>query len=151
MAHIRLATVEDIPVLVAMGKRFHSKTVYGDIAPLDDRSLVSVFDRLIAGDKGVLFVAGDDALTGALGAIITTPWFNTQCPLTLELFWWVDPEARRSGAGSALFDAINAWWPPRSRGLYMLRTPNIKPEVMDRFYRRRGFRVWDQYYLKMER
>lgn len=144
---VRAATVADIPAIVAMGQRFHSLTTYGVVVPLDEPSVARRLREEIQGE-GVVFIAeaGGPPL-GMLGATIAEPWFGPQ-KFVLELFWWVEAFARGTGAGLALLDAIEAWWPSRATALLMLRTPNLKPEAMDRLYRMRGYRPWEQMYLK---
>lgn len=146
---VRPATGRDIPSIVEMGKRFHARTAYGALAPLDEATVLARLDREIVRERGVVFIAeGEGRTLGMLGATIGSPWFNERIKVAIELFWWVDEEARRSGAGRELLEELERWWPSRASGLLMMRTPNIEPALMDRLYRMRGFVPWDQYYCK---
>lgn len=148
---VRVAKVEDIPAVIDIGQRFHQETVYGQIADLDDETLVERLSKTIARD-GIVFVAESGGeIVGTAGAIITTPWFNKHQKIALELMWWVNPEARGCGAGSALFDALDNWSLRLGLHLVMMRTPNIAPQVMDRLYRMKGLVPWDSYYVKLRK
>jgi GNAT superfamily N-acetyltransferase len=144
---IRHATLDDVTTIINMGERFHSSTVYGDVAGLDRETVAETLVGLIGGRGAIFICENESAVVGMLGVLVTNPWFNRKIKVTLELFWWVDEDSRKSGAGRLLFNALQAWWPERSEALIMLRTPNIEPEKMDRLYRMKGFTPWDQTYM----
>ena len=146
---LREAKNSDIQSVVAMGARFHAKTVYGAMGPLDIETVVNRVHALVNG-AGVVFIVSDgERDVGMIGAYLTAPWFNAQIKIALELFWWVEEDARSSGAGKMLMEALEEWWPSRAKSLYMTRTPNIKPRAMDRFYLSKGFMPWDQLYVRI--
>lgn len=148
---IRQAVPRDVDWMVQAGREFHGLTCYGKVAEYDPEAVRAQLQRMIVMPAdNVIFVAeGGNGLVGMLGAFITPTWFAPKCRVAIELFWWVDPAARKSQAGARLLDELERWWPQRgARGLLMLRTPNVEPKVMDRLYRIRGYVPWDGYYMK---
>lgn len=147
---VRCATHADIAAVIEIGHRFHDATVYGQAAELDNPTLIERLGRLVQAKDGLLLVAEERGeIVGTLGAIVTTPWFNKHRHVMQELFWWVNPEARGTGAGGALFEALEDASERLGMPLLMMRTPNIEPAVMDRLYRMKGFVPWDSYYMKL--
>jgi hypothetical protein len=136
-----------------MGCQFHALTAYAKYASLDEHAVRHQLFSMVRSSAGdVVFVAEreDHTLVGMLGASITSPWFNPSYRVMLELFWWVDTQARESRTGPALLQALEQWWPQYANGLLMLATPNIEPEKMARLYRMKGFVRFDSYFSKFK-
>jgi GNAT superfamily N-acetyltransferase len=145
---IRPATLEDMPRLVEMGERFFKTAGWEDIAEWDDASITRTLTHLIEQDVGAIFVLDDGAqLVGMAGGMLNPFYFNLHHLTGQELFWWVEPEHR--GQGSLLFDALEGW--ARDAGAQsfsMIALDNIRPELMGRIYRMRGYRAAEHSYIK---
>ncbi len=100
----RHATFADIPELTRMGRDFWNTTPYSDIALCPD-SLAETFMGMISND--LLIVAHDgETVVGAVGAIASPLYANKAVLVGAEMFWWVDPQYRNTGAGKLMLTAI---------------------------------------------
>lgn len=118
---VRLATLEDIPRLVAMGQQFRNDSVYRALIPENLPRFEWLFHRLIGGeDATVLVLERAGAIEGMLGAFIFEhPVSAERC--ASEMFWWVDPAAR--GRGIWLLKAIERWAAERGAVVMQMIAP----------------------------
>lgn len=101
MATIRTATLDDIPQIVEMAKRFYPLSpypaIYGDMPEEQAAGLVIVTLQGFAEAgivPGVMLVAEHDGkLIGMLCAHIDPATF-TPAVIAAELVWWMEPEFR---------------------------------------------------------
>ena len=101
MATIRTATMDDIPQIVEMAKRFYPLSpypaIYGDMPESQAAGLVIVALQGFAEAgivPGVMLVAEHDGkLIGMLCAHIDPATF-TPAVIAAELVWWMEPEFR---------------------------------------------------------
>lgn len=107
MVTIRLADKDDVPVLVAMGRRFLASSAYASaVLPTDDEVEDSLLS-LVA--HGVVFVADKDGVpVGMLAGAMSRIWFCPR-PVAAELAWWVDEEYRGGTAGIRLVQQFQDW------------------------------------------
>jgi len=145
---IRPAELSDLPRLVEMGERFFNAAGWPEVASWDVESITRTLSFLITEDAGAVFVLDHDGqLVGMAGGMLNPFYFNANHRTGQELFWWVEPEYR--GEGSKLFDALEGW--ARDSGAQsfsMIALDRIKPEVMGRIYRMRGYRAAEHSYIK---
>lgn len=145
---IRLATLEDMPRLIEMGERFFVTAGWEDVAEWDEASITRTLTHLIEQPTGAIFVLEDGKqLVGMAGGMLNPFYFNIHHITGQELFWWVEPEHR--GQGAALFDALEGW--AKDRGAHsfsFIAVDKIKPEVMGRIYRMRGYHAAEHSYIK---
>jgi GNAT superfamily N-acetyltransferase len=142
---IRFATLEDVPALVEMGRRFHDLTRFRSYDYNPDR----VADQLRAvihigqNEKGshCFFIAESDdgQPIGALIGCIERHFFYDR-PVASVIQYVVFPEKRMSGAGFRLLTAFRKW--AENRRAFELSVginSGIHLEKMDRFLKRLGF------------
>lgn len=145
---IREATEADIPRVLEMGRRFFETAGWPDVAEWDDASTEWTLRFLIEQPTGALFVAEEDGhVVGMTGGMVMPFYFNHTHRTGQELFWWVEPEHR--GIGSGLFDALEAW--AREAGAQtftMIAVDRLKPDVMARIYRARGYRPSEHAFIR---
>lgn len=115
--------------------------------PGDDDSMATTLRTLM--DAGGLFVTGDP-VHGMAGALVYPAYFNTSRVAAQELFWWVDPAARRSGAGRALLASIESY--ARENGahtLTMICLDDLDGDRVAEFYRSEGYRPLERNFMKV--
>jgi len=102
---IRLATRDDVPALLTMGRSFIQYSEYRAINDhLTDEQLANGISAVI--DCGVSFVAVDgERIIGFILGMVGPLWFATHIQTAVELAWWVDP-AYRGMAGIRLMKAF---------------------------------------------
>ena len=106
---IRQAKQEDRERLLEMGMRFVSDTEYGGFIRTNRRAMSETFEGVMASQDGTVLVQElDGVLVGMILMVIYAHPFSGE-RVASELAWWVDPEARNSGAGVRLLRAAEGW------------------------------------------
>jgi GNAT superfamily N-acetyltransferase len=108
---IRFATVDDIPALVALGKRMHAITRFRTFAFDEERVAQALRAALEKGtQRYVCFVAedGDKQIAGALLAVLERHIFSEQLTASV-MHYDVLPERRMGGYGLRLMKAFEQW------------------------------------------
>lgn len=99
---IREATLADIPRLVEMGRRFISESSYKNHLGENPEQMKTLAEQIISNPKGRILVSEKDGrLTGMLALIVFPQHFSGEL-IAGEVFWWVDPEARKGRTGLKL-------------------------------------------------
>ena len=133
---IRQATLEDVPQIVAMGSTFIVDTVYRDLIEGDPELMTGFVERLIRGERSVVFVAGSDTVSGILGLFLSRhPMSGKQ--IAVEAFWYVDPNARGS-AGIRLLKAALRWATEHEAEVLQMGAPHQADRVAQ-VYQALGF------------
>lgn len=147
--NIRLATADDLPTLVIFGRHFYEHTLFRQWIAYSEAGAEANFRQMI--DNGMLFCAViDEKVVGTIGAIVGPCLINTDHGMAAEMFWWVEPEFRRSGAGDKLMDAVEA--EAKSRGITffsMVALEGGTVEQAGRIYEKRGYIPMERVWLKV--
>lgn len=146
----RADPAHDMPELQRMAKAFHSAWLYAERDPIDLASFAKTVTNIAKSPSGVVLVAEmGGRLVGMTAAISMPHWFNHKHITGQELFWWADEEARGTGAGLAMLAALEDW--ARDFGcksFVIASTVNLKPEKLEKLYKRRGYSKFDIFYQK---
>lgn len=102
--HIRKATPDDVPVIVAMGAKFYETTSYREFADFCPATVAGLAQLMI--DTGICLIAEQGDPVGMAGLVFSPFMFNRTRKAAYEVMWWVDPEVQGSGIGKALLAAI---------------------------------------------
>lgn len=138
---IRAATLDDIPAMVAMGKRFTDKAGFADHIGYDEASVEALLTGLIEGDTGVCLI-GPDCMASAL--VFPHP-YNRAHNTAQELFWWSE-----GLQGLRLFDALErAVKAKGAHSLIMITVEAINPDKTGQFYTRKGYRPTERSFMKV--
>jgi hypothetical protein len=140
---MRLATESDLPALMRMGADF------AQAAGMSANNESMEFTLRALMDSGGLFVTGEP-VCGMAGGLLFDQYFNRSAKVAQELFWWVDMDARRSGAGRDLLDGMEAW--ARTNGaesLTMVCLQALDAESIGRFYESNGYKPLEHSYMKV--
>lgn len=145
---VRPATVVDFPAIAAVGQHFYETTAYRDI-PYSPESMMRWLP--IMRQHRLLYVAEDqERIIGGVGGISAPLYFNDQHRVAQEMFWWVEPEYRKTRAAILLLRAIEkaaadigcSWWT-------MILLEGDNAERIERFYRRDGYRPSERVFTKV--
>lgn len=103
--HIRQATLDDIPNLVALGRLMHQESVYRTYA-LDVEKLALLLKHLLDEAAGIVLVAeSSGAIVGGFVGMVVEHWFGlTKQAVDLALF--MEPSHR---GGRTAFRLLNAY------------------------------------------
>jgi len=142
---IRSAVHEDIPHFLTMGRKFAEAAD----EPFDRESLTQHLEWILEDEHTIAYIVfdGDQAVGIVAGIWIPTFWDNSKITAT-ELWWWVEEDARMSGVGTMLMDALESW--ARNAGAWrlgMMTIVGLAPGV-EEIYRKRGFRPRENTFVK---
>lgn len=148
--YVRLATKEDIPVLLRFARNFlHAspyKTMKFDV--VKGRQFLEQAVEGFGFDRVVLVALNDGEPIGMLVGAASEPVFsNTK--VAMELGWWIEEESRHTRASFLLYKAYEDWAErvgcSHVQGAYL---PGISPDL-DEFYKKLGYKQVETSYLKV--
>ncbi len=139
---LRVATLDDVPQLVAMGRRFLAASHYRHVLAENPAQMGALATRLITQEDGDVLVLDRGDLVGMLGLLVFAHPLSG-CRVTSELFWWVEPEVR--GDGVKLLKAGERWAiAQHSEQLHMI-APTAR---VGAFYTRLGYEATEIAFVK---
>lgn len=155
MATIRPATMDDVPAIVEMAKRFYPEspypTIYGDMPAEQAAGLAIVAMQGMAEHgivPGVMLVAEHGgALVGMLCAHIDPATF-TPAVIAAELVWWVEPEHRGGMTAVRLLRAGEAAARERGADVFNMAALATSPEEAHQILQRMGYAPTHTIYTK---
>lgn len=146
---VRDATPDDAPELMRFARAFYDAALASEGIPFDERTAARMYLGMLR--MRLLLIAEIDG--GAVGVVGGTsgPYLaNDAYHVGSELLWWVDPAARKTGAGLALLDAVEAR--ARELGLVKWNMMDLVREGSDdrarKIYEQRGYRLVERAYQK---
>lgn len=142
---IRHATVDDIPVIVGMGRNFFDESVFAKFAEYDPESFADTARKIINGDVEGTFLIADG---GMAASIFYSLYVNRLVRAAQELFWYAIP-AYRNGLGRMLLDALEQ--DAKGSGIQLFfgtSTAGLRDEAINRLYRMRGFEPAEHTHIK---
>lgn len=147
--NVRPATTDDVPRIVAMGRKFWSQTAYAPhVIYCPDSIAASALEMMGA---GLLLVAElEGVAVGAVGLMAVPCYANRDVLMAAELYWYIEPEHRDSGAGKALLVAIEA--AARAAGVKivgMMLLEAVEPEKAAAIYKRLGYSPGERTFFKV--
>lgn len=136
---IREATAEDIPGIVAHGRKFHAMSPHVTLGEYDPIAVARMLQFMIEHDDALLLTNG----TGAIGGVMAPVYFHPQNRLMEESFWWAEKggrdllkafveRAREMGASAVLLSTLD----------------NDRQGIVDRIVSHAGFRSIERRYVK---
>ena len=105
---LRVATLLDVPALVAMGAEFIQEAPNYKSRPYFSDQAAIHFTNVIKGGGIVFVVEHDDRLIGGFVGRIGGDWFNNM-KIAFDDCLYVKPEFRTSRAAYLLIDAFVSW------------------------------------------
>lgn len=139
---VRLAQISDLPNILRMGREFWKASGASHIG-FDERSATELILKLMSGPDGILLVAGD---VGMAAAIVFPHYLNSAHITGQELFWWIDPEHRKSGIGKEMFVELEKWARSRAHSFSMIALAN--GDEIGKFYLSLGYKKLETHYTR---
>lgn len=149
LKYVRLATHEDIPVLLEFASKFHRMSPYGGLSFSHEKG--SVFLKtVIEGslrDFVCLVALNDSKPIGFLVGAANEPVFSGD-RIATELGWWIEEESRGTRASMLIYAAYEDWAKRVDcvavQGAYL---PGVSTDL-EKFYKKRGYHLVESSYLK---
>lgn len=138
---LRLATVEDIPLIKKMADKFISNSPFSKLK--DENTIETLIQNFVNGDKeNVLVILYEDI--GMLAAI-RIPFMFGSIYQASEIAWWVEPDKRGNKAGKALMEAFEFW--AKKVGCSLI-TMGCLTEEVGKIYAKNGYKLYVNTYAK---
>lgn len=139
---IRSATQDDVPVMLALGRRMHDESPTFSGLSFNADKLRAVIERVIESPDGFACVATDSAgvIVGGMLAMATPHWCSDDL-VACDLALFIAPEHRGGMAAVRLLNAYADWAEDRSIRLVMFGVmTGIEPEKTEQLCLRLGWR-----------
>ena len=136
---IRIATIEDVPAILALGRRLHVESPrFSRLAFVEEKAR-NFIEYLIESPKGWVVVAEKDGqVIGGMAAILFEEWFSTDSVAT-DVSLFVAPEHRGSLTASRLIAAFRGWAESAGAAYAVAgASTGIHPEAVGDLYERLG-------------
>lgn len=146
----RRATLADLPDILRMGAAFHAASPVHQSIPFASDSLQQFCEQAFDNTEVGFWVAADgDRIAGMAAAVIFPSYFNHTATIVQELFWWVDSDARGTGAGKQLIESIEQWAADLdAKAVFMIALADKNEEKMQNVYARRGYRPLERTFIR---
>ncbi len=147
---VRKATETDLPEYIKLAQAFHAASpMHGsiefDVAGYSQFYLSSLQND----DVGIWLAEIDGQIVGICGAIAYPMYFNPSARVVQELWWWLTPASRGSGAGGQMFKQIDQWAKEKNASaLFMIALEDNRAKKMENLYIRAGFRPMERTFIK---
>jgi N-acetylglutamate synthase-like GNAT family acetyltransferase len=135
---IRAATLDDIPALLDMGRKFADEAGVTARVGWDDKSVSDMLYGLIESEDGIVMVSDK----GMIGGYVASHPFNRAVRMFVELFWRAE-----DGQGLALLNAAEA----QAEALGATKSVMVAMGGMERttrLYSRLGYTLCEAQYIK---
>lgn len=105
---VRVAVLNDVPTIAALGARFLREGPYGRFAP-DVNGLLEIAEAMIAREDATILLLETD--TGIVGMFAGQVYQHLMFGRTFatEIAWWINPEHRRGRAALVMLKTFEAW------------------------------------------
>ena len=145
---VRNATLDDVPAIVEMSRKFYATTTYSGWADFNADTVHALASGLA--EHHVMLVADDgQKLVGMVGLFVAPFMFNGDVTAAYEVVWWVDPDEQGQGAGKALLAAIEPAC--RAKGCKAIQMVHLStsPPQAAAIYERVGYRHTESSFTKI--
>ena len=139
---IRVASIDDLELLVSMGKKFLDASPYAKLS--DDAFIMQYASEFLSNPdplKHVALLYDDQGVIG--GKAERFPWGHVF--RAYELMWWVEPEARSKGVGQELIEAFEYW--AKQVGCKEIVMVGLDDRTCQ-FYEKNGYSLYERGYVK---
>lgn len=148
--NIRFATPDDAIAVAEMVGAFYDAAVKDMLGPYDKLAMANLVAATSLSSDACTIVAEDgDRIIGAMCMASYNHPFKPSIRVAQEMFWWVEQESRKSGAGKMMLDYAEQW--AKNIGCYsmvMATMHGIDHERNSAFYGRNGYRPFEYTHLK---
>jgi GNAT superfamily N-acetyltransferase len=140
----------DIEEYLVISAKFHNNSTIKDYAKFDVESMYTFLLNALSNPDIVIFVCKDNnKLIGITAGLVFPLYFNHNYKVAQELWWWLEPEARGTGAGDLMYKALESWAKEKeANAVFMIALEDKKVETMAKLYKRKGFVGTERTFIK---
>ena len=158
---MREATIADIPAIIRLWRMFYEEALFQICRiPFNAESVLETVANI--SNKGIVFVAEiDDRIVGVIMGMILPFGWNKNYILAMEAIWYVEKEYRGNLLGVKLLDSFEE--AGKEKGATHIAMGHMeymdgktrKPILSDKgwittsqYYRKKGYKIMEQHYIK---
>lgn len=147
---IRQLDADSIPAYVDMLAAFHATCPVSELITFDPEGTAEFLRTAITNDNFLaLYAEVDGAPVGIASAAIYPMYFNPSALAAQEMWWWIEPSHRGSGAARGMFKALENWAAAYgATALFMVALHNDNVERMGKLYARSGYKPMERTFVK---
>jgi GNAT superfamily N-acetyltransferase len=98
---------------------------------------------------GMWMAVKNGVIVGICGGLHYPLYFGPQHTIVQELWWWLTPDARGSGAGQAMYKTLEAWAKENNAAaIFMIALDDDRVEKTSKFYERAGYTPLERTFAK---
>ena len=147
---VRKATEADLPEYIKLAQAFHTASpMHGSIG-FDVPGYSQFYLSSLQNDSiGIWLAELENNIVGICGALVYPLYFNPSALVVQELWWWLTPASRGSGAGGQMFKQIEQWAKDKNASaLFMIALEDNRAKKMENLYIRAGFKPMERTFIK---
>ena len=147
---VRKALESDLPQYLILAQAFHAASpMHGSIG-FDVPGYSHFYLSSLQNDSiGIWLAEIEDESVGICGALVYPLYFNPSALVVQELWWWLTPASRGSGAGGQMFKQIEQWAKDKeAAALFMIALEDNRAKKMENLYIRAGFKPMERTFIK---
>jgi GNAT superfamily N-acetyltransferase len=147
---VRKATETDLPKYIVLAESFHMASPMHGVIGFDAAGYSQFYLSSLQNDNvGIWLAEIDGEIVGICGALVYPMYFNPSALVVQELWWWLTPASRGSGAGGKMFKQIEQWAKEKdASALFMIALEDNRVKKMENLYIRAGFKPMERTFIK---
>jgi GNAT superfamily N-acetyltransferase len=148
--NVRKAIATDLEQYVKLARDFHEASPMHGVADFDKQGYSNFFlQSIIDPNIGIWLAEIDNEIVGITGALVYPLYFSPTNLVAQELWWWLTPASRGSGAGGKMFKQIEQWAQEKGvKALFMIALEDDRAAKMEKVYARAGFKPLERTFIK---
>lgn len=148
--NVRKAITTDLEQYVKLARDFHEASPMHGVADFDKQGYSNFFlQSIIDPNIGIWLAEIDNEIVGITGALVYPLYFSPTNLVAQELWWWLAPASRGSGAGGKMFKQIEQWAQEKgAKALFMIALEDDRAAKMEKVYARAGFKPLERTFIK---
>lgn len=147
---VRKATETDLPQYLVLAQAFHAASPMHGSIEFDVPGYSQFYLSSLQNDSvGIWLAEIEGQIVGICGAVAYPLYFNPAALVVQELWWWLTPASRGSGAGGQMFKQIEQWAKEKNAAaLFMIALEDNRAKKMENLYIRAGFKPMERTFIK---
>jgi len=147
---VRAAIAEDLPKYKDQARVFHAASPVHSAIDFDDDGYANFYLAALTNpDIGMWLAESEDKVVGIAGALMYPIYFSPNTRVAQELWWWLTPDSRGTGAGAAMFAQIEQWAvEQKAQAIFMIALEDSRVDSMVKVYGRAGYRPTERTFMK---
>jgi N-acetylglutamate synthase-like GNAT family acetyltransferase len=147
---VRKAVESDLPQYIKLAQAFHAASPMHGSINFDVLGYSQFYLSSLENDSvGIWLAEIENKIVGICGAVAYPLYFNPKALVVQELWWWLTPASRGSGAGGQMFKQIEQWAKDKeASALFMIALEDNRAKKMENLYIRAGFKPMERTFIK---